>query len=197
MKKTFFILLSVVTFQNSLAQTADFGVKGGINISNLHYSDQSTTNKRIGLHFGMLAQIHASSKWAIQPEFLYSLEGNSAILIPEGTIYTKLNYLAVPVLVQYMLNNGFRLEGGAQIGFLLSAKTKRRNTRLTDNNFQSTAISIPIGVGYASASGFGLDARYSFGLTNINNESQPIIQSIVFQLGAFYAFPNARIRRNR
>jgi len=197
MKKAAFILLSVVAFGPSLAQQTVFGVKGGMNISNLQYSDQSSTNKRIGLHLGILAQIHAAAKWAIEPEFFYSLEGNSAILIPQGTVYTKLNYLAIPVLVQYLLNRGFLLESGPQIAYLLSASTKQRATRLTDSHFQSTAISLPLGVGYQGTSGFGLDARYCFGLTNINNGRQPIIQGIVLQLGAFYSFSVARARRTR
>ena len=97
-----------------------------------------------------------------------------------------------------MFDNGFRLEGGPQLGFLLSAKTKSGNVTVTSNGFQSTAVSIPLGVRYLAPSGIGLDARYVFGLSNINaNKNGPTIQSNVFQLGVFYELSDTKIHSRR
>jgi len=150
----------------------------------LHFSDNTTTDSKVGLHLGVLAHIHASKIWAIQPELLYSLEGAQKVGNP-GVTY-NLNYLNVPVLLQYMFNNGFRLEGGPQIGFLLNAKIKAGNVTVDYNGFKSTAFSIPLGLGYLTSSGVGLDARYVFGISNINDLKNPAIHSNVFQLGLFY-----------
>lgn len=198
MKKISILIASLFLLFNANAQKAHIGVKGGVNISSLHYSNNTTSDSKVGLNLGMLAHIHASTRWAVQPELLYSLEGSSYKLIPEGTAHTNLNYLNIPVLLQYMFDNGFRLEGGPQLGFLLSAKTKSGNVTVTSTSFQSTAVSIPLGVGYLASSGLGLDARYVFGLSNINaNKNGPTIQSNVFQLGIFYQLSDTKMHKHR
>ena len=109
-----------------------------------------------------------------------------------GTDY-NLNYMNVPVLLQYMFENGFRLEGGPQIGFLLSANTKGGGVTIDDKGFKSTAFSIPLGVGYLTSSGWGLDARYVFGLSDVNDlHDGQTIQSNVFQLGIFYQLSDTK-----
>jgi hypothetical protein len=196
MKKTIVLIASVFLFFSSKAQQTHFGIKGGVNISNLHFNDHTTTDSKVGINFGVLAHIHASRTWAIQPEVIYSLEGAKAN--GNNNITYNLNYLNVPVLLQYMFNNGFRLEGGPQIGFLLSAKTKTTNVAINNNGYESTAFSIPLGVGYLTASGFGLDARYVFGLSNINQDKNgPVIQSNVVQLGVFYQLSDNKRHRHR
>ncbi len=64
---------------------------------------------------------------------------------------------------------------------------------MDDNNFKSTAFSIPLGIGYLTTSGLGFDARYVFGLSNINENSGPTIQSNVFQFGIFYQFNDTKM----
>ena len=186
MKKTAILSASLFLLFTATAQQAHFGFKGGVNVSQLHFNDaQISSDSKVGLHFGVLAHIHTSKTWSLQPELLYSLEGAKKVG-NAGTTY-NLNYLNVPVLLQYMFSNGFRVEGGPQLGFLLSAKTKSGNVTIDNNGFKSTSVSIPLGLGYLTSSGVGLDARYVFGLSNINDsESGPTIQSNVFQLGLFY-----------
>jgi hypothetical protein len=197
MKKTTILIVSLFLLVNVNAQQAHFGVKGGVNISNLHYNVNQPSDSKVAFNFGVLAHIHASKTWAIQPELIYSLEGAKET-IANNTLTFNLNYLNVPVLLQYMFNNGFRLEGGPQIGVLLSAKNKSGNSTVTNTNFQSTAVSIPLGVGYLTSSGIGLDARYVFGLSNINtNRNGPTIQSNVFQLGIFYQLSDPKIHKHR
>ncbi len=184
---TFFLLIS------AKAQQVHFGIKGGLNASELHFSNHAKWDTKIGLHAGFLAHIHASQTWAIQPEIFYSLEGAKTKMISSGTTTINLNYLNVPVLLQYMFDNGFRVEGGPQIGFLISAKTKVNNTSTDNKGFKSTGFSIPLGIGYLTTSGFGFDARYSFGLSNINDDANgPSIQSNVFQFGIFYQFSDTK-----
>ena len=172
-------------------------MKGGVNVSQLHFNDNTTSGSKVGIHLGVLAHIHTSSKtWAIQPELFYSMEG--AKNVGNSGVTYNLNYMNVPVLLQYMFDNGFRLEGGPQVGFLLNAKTKSGDVAVNNTSFQSTAVSIPLGVGYLTSSGWGLDARYAFGLSNINdNKNGPTIQSNVFQLGIFYQLSDPKMYKHR
>ncbi|MEP6928179.1 MAG: porin family protein [Ginsengibacter sp.] len=197
MKKTTVIIALFFLLFTSQAQQAHFGLKGGVNISQLHFNDNTTTDSKVGVNAGLFVHIHASPTWAIQPELLYSLEGAQQ-KIGNSKVTYNLNYLNVPVLLQYMFSNGFRLEGGPQIGFLLNAKTKAGNVTVDNASFKSTAFSIPLGIGYLTSSGVGLDARYVFGLSNINDsENGPTVQSNVFQLGLFYQLsdPKKHIHR--
>ena len=123
MKKTTIFVASLFLLFTAKAQDVHFGVKGGVNVSQLHFNDNISSDSKVGLNLGVLAHIHTYSKnWAIQPELFYSMEG--AKNVDNSGVTYNLNYLNVPVLLQYMFENGFRLEGGPQIGFLLSANTK-------------------------------------------------------------------------
>jgi Outer membrane protein beta-barrel domain len=188
-----FFIVSLFLLSDAVAQQPHFGIKGGVNVSDLHFSDNASTNSKAGVNLGILAHIHASKTWALQPEIMYSLEGATRNVGGSKVTY-NLNYLNIPVLLQYMFENGFRFEGGPQIGFLLNAKTKSGDVTVNNKGFQSTAVSIPLGLGYLSSSGLGLDARYVFGLSNIDDSNNgPTIQSNVFQLGVFYQFSDTKM----
>ncbi len=197
MKKAIIFVASLFLLINAKSQDVHFGVKGGVNVSQLHFKDNISSESKVGIHLGVLAHIHTSSKtWAIQPELLYSMEG--AKNVDNSGIDYNLNYINVPVLLQYMFENGFRLEGGPQIGFLLSANTKGNGVTVDDKGYKSTAFSIPLGVGYLTSSGWGLDARYVFGLSDINDlHNGETIQSNVFQLGIFYQFSDTKMHSRR
>jgi hypothetical protein len=180
---TFFFLIL-----HLYAQKIDFGLRGGLNISTFNFSDKSSIDSKAGLHLGAFFRIHASPKWALQPEFIYSMEGAREPLTGSDnmTVY-RLNYLNVPVMLQRIFNNGFRIEGGPQIGFLLNSRIKSGNGTVNNPGFIASSFSIPLGVSYLIPTGIGFDARYVFGLSNINNQNRGvIIQSNVFQLGIIY-----------
>ncbi|MEP7229875.1 MAG: porin family protein [Ginsengibacter sp.] len=195
MKKAVILFSTLFLLFTAKAQEAHFGVKGGINASSLHFDGNTSYDSKIGLHAGLLAHIHASKIWAIQPEVFYSSEG-AKTRVGNSEVKINLNYINVPVLLQYMFDNGVRLEGGPQIGFLVNAKTKTGSSSVDNNNFKSTAFSIPLGVGYLTTDGLGFDARYVFGLSNINKNSNPTIQSNVFQFGIFYQFSDTKTHRH-
>lgn len=192
MKKTIFFVATFFLLLSATAQEVHPGLKGGINVSQLNFDNNTSSDSKIGLHVGVLAHIHTRSKsWAIQPELLYSMEG--AQKVAGSSVKYNLNYLDLPILLQYMFDNGFRLEGGPQIGFLLNAKRKSGDVSVDYDGFKSIAFSIPIGLGYLTTSGLGFDARYVFGLSNINdNESGTDIHSNVFQFGIFYQFSDTK-----
>src|SRR5665213_1776868 len=158
MKKTVAFIAFFFWVLQIKAQKIDFGLKGGLNISTLNFNDNSSINSKAGLNFGAFFHIHASPKWALQPEFMYSMEGAREPLTGnENMIIYRLNYLNVPVLLQRDFNNGFRIEGGPQIGFLLNSRVKSGNTTVNDPNFIASAFSLPLGVSYVSYTGLGFD----------------------------------------
>ena len=190
MKKTIIFAAALFFLCNAKAQTAHFGIKGGLNAASISSSPSNEDiQTKIGFNVGILAHIHTSShQWAIQPEMYYSDEGYQSKSNSSASL--NLGYLNIPVLAQYMFDNGFRIEFGPQLGFLMNAKSKTRNVSVNvKDNFKNTNFSIPIGLGYLTSSGLGIDARYNIGISNINNTSTSTkIHSNVFQFGLFYQF---------
>ncbi|MEO6134583.1 MAG: porin family protein [Ginsengibacter sp.] len=194
MKKTIVLGVAVLFAFGANAQVeAHFGLKGGLNASELHSKDVKADTK-IGFHVGGLAHIHGNSNWAFQPEVMYSLEG-AKYKTPLGTLNRNLSFINVPLLAQYMFDNGFRIEAGPQIGFLMSAKDKIDNSNPDiKGQFKSTAVSLPVGVGYLTRSGLGFDARYNFGLTDLNKDGQSV-KGNNFQFGIFWQFSDPKIKK--
>jgi hypothetical protein len=89
-----------------------------------------------------------------------------------------------------MFDNGFRIQAGPQIGFLISAKSKNNND-ITDikDNYKPIDFGISVGASYVfPPTGFGIDARYNLGLSNINKNSSVNSTNRGVQLGVFYIF---------
>jgi outer membrane protein with beta-barrel domain len=194
MKKTIIFVATLFFMFNAKSQSAHFGIKGGMNASSLNSSpSNSDMQSKIGFNVGLLAHIHTGNEfWAFQPEAYYSSEGAKSKA--NNDIKLNLGYVNVPVLIQYMFNNGFRLEAGPQVGFLISAKEKAGNNS-TDikKDLNSAVFSIPAGIGYLTSTGLGFDARYNFGVSNIYKESSSKVHSNVFQFDIFYQFGGPKV----
>lgn len=108
----------------------------------------------------------------------------------------NLDFVNIPVLAQYMFANGWRVEAGPQVGFVASAKTKIGNVS-TDikDQVKSVNFSIPVGLGYISSTGLGIDARYNFGISDLNDGGSSKLTANTFQLGLFYQFSGSKVRR--
>jgi hypothetical protein len=184
MKKISLLVVSVFLSTLLFAQRgADFGIKAGLNVANMSIEpDVRNTDVRLGLHAGLLAHIHLAPEWALQPELVYSGQGFEDKV---SNVTWKLDYINVPIMIQYMFNNGFRLEAGPQVGFLASAKID--NTDIKDD-LKKIDAGLGFGIGYLSYSGFGIDARYNLGLSNVNDGGSTELKNRVFQVGLFYMF---------
>lgn len=183
------LIAAMMITGTAMAQHNNFGIKGGLNAYTIYSDDNSTADTKIGFHLGLISHIHLGNQFAIQPELIYSTQG-SQYTIGSTTAKLNLNYVNVPLLFQYMFDNGFRLMAGPQVGFLVSAKTEIDNTK-TDvkDNLKKIELAFGIGASYVHPpSGFGVDARYNFGLNNINDVGTVNSYNRGLQVGVFYLF---------
>ncbi|MGC4034886.1 MAG: porin family protein [Chitinophagaceae bacterium] len=169
----FFSFLSV-----GYSQFVVFGVKGGLNLSTFTGNDFNKASFQPSFHIGGLANFLINENFMVQPEVMFSGKGAKA----DGNPY-HLNYVNVPVLLQYKTPSGFFLEAGPQIGFLISAKLHSSDWK---DNVKSTDYSWVAGLGYKSTMGLGVDVRYDFGFFNVANAG--IIRNKTIQIGVFYTF---------
>lgn len=190
MRKIFLVAVMAVSAMAVNAQ-ATFGLKAGANFSNLKSTgdESESLDTKVGLNIGALANIPVSSMFSVQPELVFSMEG--AKDEAEGEDYKlNLNYLNVPVLLQYNAS-GFIAETGPQVGFLMGAEAKIDDLDVdVKDQFETINLSWAIGLGYKMPSGFGVNARYNLGLSNLAKEAEgdDKIKANTIQVGVFYTF---------
>ncbi len=171
------------------AQHANFGVKGGLNLYNIKNDNNAEYDTKTGLHIGMLFHIHLSSQFAFQPELLYSVQG-AKYNIGNGDINLNLGYVNLPLMFQYMFDNGFRLELGPQVGFLTKANLEMNGSNVdVKDDLETVDLAVGAGLSYINPqSGLGVYARYNHGLSNINANGSDNSYNRGLQFGVMYLF---------
>ncbi|MDN3688983.1 porin family protein [Cyclobacterium jeungdonense] len=173
----------------SFAQHVNFGIKGGVNSYTIKGDNTAGFDSKTSFHIGLIGHIHMANQFALQPELVYSVQGAQNGVAGQD-VELDLNYVNVPLLFQYMFDNGFRLQAGPQLGFLASAKSgvNDNKTDVTDN-FESMDLGLGVGASYVNpATNFGVDVRYNMGLSNINKTGNANYYNRGFQAGVFYLF---------
>lgn len=195
MKKVMIAAIAVVGFSvTGLAQQqVKFGPKAGVNLATLSGNDDS--EMKIGFHVGAVAEIKFNDKFSLQPEVLYSAQGAQS---KENTdIKTNNDYINIPIMAKYYFVEGFSLELGPQVGFLMKSEVKGENASMDTKDFyKSVDFGVGVGLAYDLPQGFFVNARYNLGLSKINEDfdAGPItietedIKNNVIQIGIGYKF---------
>lgn len=190
MKLLILTALSLLFIRNEVtAQHTNIGIKGGLNAFTIKSDNDNDAETKLGYHIGLIGHIHISDQFALQPELVYSVQGARYTVAGEDA-NLHLNYFNVPLIFQYMFDNGFRLQAGPQLGFLASAKAEvDGNDTDVKDSFEKMDVGLGLGASYVNpVSNFGVDFRYNVGLTNINENSNDEAFNRGFQLGVFYLF---------
>ncbi|MCC7402659.1 MAG: PorT family protein [Chitinophagaceae bacterium] len=175
------------------AAHAQFGVNGGLNISNMRGSEIQNNKSKAGLHIGMFYQVPLSGNFSLQPEVAYSGEGTK-ISYNGGVQKYNLNFMNLSLLFRYNFEGDFNLATGLQYGALLSAKLKTgSNSTDLKNLIRNANYSWVITAGYELPSGFGFYGRYNLGISDIEKDSQRgSLKASTFQLGVRYTINPVR-----
>ncbi len=179
-----------LTAQKKQSPPVEFGLKAGLNISNAHVQNSNNPDSKASFYAGALAHIHVTRQFAIQPEIMYSGQGYLQ-KVAGADHKINLGYINIPVLAQLMFGEGFRLETGPQLGLLAGAHDKVNKVSVDiKDNLKKIDFAWVFGVGYLTPSGFGVDARYNLGISNINDVNSTNVNNRVFAVGVFYQFRN-------
>ena len=202
MKKLTLTLLGLVAISTSAVaqQEVKFGPKAGVNISNLSGVDNS--EMKIGFHVGAVAEIKFNEKFSVQPEVIYSSQGNKGEFLMANVKladYTQtIDYINIPIMAKYYIVEGFSVELGPQVGFIVKAETKYENkvvgATVTDGDnkdfYKSIDFGLGVGLAYDLPMGFFVGGRYNLGLADIreNSDNGDAIKNSVIQVGVGYKF---------
>lgn len=176
------VILSAISFAGfSQAQFA-IGLKGGLNLSKIDFTEglSANTNNRTGFHAGAFALIKITA-FAIQPEVLFSKQG-SKFTVNTASYEANFDYIAVPVMLKFYLPLGLNLQAGPQFSFLtvddLKATVQGGSTQDIATNFKKKQdTSLALGAGWDLPFGLTIDARYVLGLSDMKFQpsgSQPV-----------------------
>lgn len=161
------------------------GVAGGVVIADVHASDEQEIEgkeTRTGAGFGVFYRAMLAPSLSVQPEVWYLTKGFEADDVDVSGKFT-LNYVQVPVLVQYHLSQGPvspRIFAGPALAFESRCKISGSEGSIEievdcedlDIATKSTDFSAVFGVGAdIDANGFVItgDVRYDLGLSNIDD----------------------------
>jgi hypothetical protein len=167
------IILALVSAPAAAEIKVNFGLKGGVSLSNNAWSDDDGSEKMlIRPTFGVFAVINLSPAIAIQPEVNYLTTGEWWYETTDGNekIVETFNYLHIPVLLKVRLMKEGKIIpaifAGPAISFLLSMKEAGESFK---EFFKSTDFGLDFGLDVEMPTGnmkVILDARYYLGLTN-------------------------------
>lgn len=110
-----------------LRENFTFGIKGGLNISNIYDSNEEDLDaeSKVGFAAGIFLGIPLGQAIGIQPEVLYSQRGFKATgdnLLGDYEFTRTTNYLDVPVFLAIKPSPMLTLLAGPQFSFLLDGK---------------------------------------------------------------------------
>lgn len=193
MRKLFLLMTALLAAGWVSAQEFSFGPKAGVNISDIYIDADGIEESAIrgvkpALVIGGFAEYRFLPKLSLSAEVLYSRQGSqSDQYVHRGNPqfgeqnssyeheYT-LQYLNIPVLVNFYLTDGLAIKAGIQPGFLLGADfqvdieaegQKHSRKWSIKDDLRTFDLAIPLGLSYTFDYGFFLDARYNLALSDL------------------------------
>ena len=192
---TFILFIFTLNATCEAQQTSSprFGIKGGVNYSNL-YTQNSEDNKMMpGYTIGVFNKMPITERIALQPELYYTTKGaevtyNNAFV--DGTARFKVNYIEMPILLVLNLTDHFNVHVGPYVAYMINGSVKNESN-INLFNFEdniNTDDYNRLDAGIAAGAGFdfgrlGIGVRYNYGLTKVGKEKS--------FLGTTYIFPDA------
>lgn len=170
MKKVILSLVVLLISASAFAQL-NGGIKAGLNLADFgaDAKDAFDSKSRIGFHVGGYLTFNLSDAISIQPEVLYNSVGAKSE--GDGDVDIVVDYISIPVMLQYNVNESFNIQAGPQLGLLLSAKVKADGNSADFKDFMTgTDFGVNVGVG-ANFGKLNATARYCLGLANVFEDS--------------------------
>jgi len=194
--KLIFLLLLGFLVQTSTAQT--FGVKGGINLASMSFSEDmdNSVKSLLGVHAGPVVEIELQESLCFNTGLLFSVKGAKMEYGNENAS-TSLNYLEIPLNVAYKFSLGessnFFVQAGPYLAYALSGKTKFGDES-EDIDFEADGMKrMDFGLGIGAGIELGPivpSVSYQLGLSNLNDDSEMdgTVKNKVLQFSIAYMF---------
>jgi Outer membrane protein beta-barrel domain len=192
--KLFLPLIAALLFSQAIMAQFHIGIKGGANIIKIDgrsFKDEF----RYGYHLGGFIELGLNKDWSINPEILFNQYATTVdsnfnhiyqnVFNPAYQSHVKLNYLSIPIILNYKLIGPISIQAGPQFGILID-----KNKTLLQNGssaFKTGDFSLLAGAQVKLAH-LRVSGRYVVGLNNINDiDNQDKWKYTGFQLSLGFA----------
>jgi hypothetical protein len=193
MKTKFFSLAVALLITNFIFAQFHFGIKGGVNIVKID-GKSFKEQFRYGYNVGGFAEIGLGKKFSLIPgvdlnQYATTLDSNYKSIyqnvINSQQSKVKLNYLSIPLILDYKFLGPIHLQAGPQFGILMD-----QNKNFLQNGsdaFKKGDFAMALGAQVKLAT-FRVTGRYLIGLSNINDiDNQDKWKNQVIQLSLGFA----------
>jgi len=163
MKKITLGLLLFLAFNLSSAQDIFYGIRGALNVSNLDFEpDANFENKhRNGFAFAGFVEFQFSENVSLLTEIQWSAEGGKDEAL-------RADYIQAPIQLRYALSDKLKLGVGPQVAL---------KTWENEDRFNTFTFSGVIGAEYMITSEIFVDARYTYGFSNILDSEETDLEA--------------------
>jgi Outer membrane protein beta-barrel domain len=184
-------LLLIMPSTNIQAQRK-FGVRGGLNVTNISFDNLPDRGERYAVHIGVFADLPMLPGFIqLQPEVSYSMKGAAFEFLGDRKTL-ELNYVDFLLPVAFRLGS-IDLQVGPFASYLISKPDyKIYDTALVvEDAFKRTDVGLTAGLSYNFAP-FTIGIRYNQGLVDITNDrGRPFLgegKTAVGQVSVGYKF---------
>lgn len=156
-------------YQAVWSQAAHFGIKGGLNYSSIVGDLTDGLKFRFSGHGGVFLEVDFYGKFKLQPEVLFSSQGfqystDLAAIQTRSSVggendfrtNVQLNFITIPFLGKFALNERLDVEFGPQFGFLLNQVIKNKDLDQNSSIERRSSISGDFQLDYGAAVGLGI-----------------------------------------
>lgn len=176
-----FLFLTMLCAITLKAQSSGFtwGVKAGLNLSSAWGEETDGSLIKPGYYAGCFGEYRFSELFSVSPELMFSSIGSAR---EEFDIKETVNYITLPVLAKFYLQDSFSLEVGPQFGYgvYMSIKGDGKVTKLTGDDYNKFDFGIAVGASYYYER-LIISFRYIHGLTDVVKKG--INKNYDFQIG--------------
>ena len=207
MKKVVTIMLVLafgVMFTNTLMAQGitDIGVKVGLNFAKFTGDDseldawEADPKFAIGFAVGGFLTYGLNDQISIRPEFLYSVKGSKYEESEGGetaTLNYAMNYLDIPVLGVYSVQENISVFAGPYFGMFLGGKMKMEYAgESEEEDIEKEDIANDFGLVFGGSYGINdniaIEARYALGMKTIDKDEESDIKNSALQIMVNYSF---------
>jgi outer membrane protein with beta-barrel domain len=177
----FFLLICVSTVYGQSEKKRSeptFGILAGGTLSNISNYD---AENRLGFVIGVYVERSFTEKLSLLTNISYAQRG---AIGNDNFSSIKLDYITIPIMVQYNMSDNLGIFTGIAWDTLISAK----GDNLDRNDIRDDDWRVPVGLGYNISRDLKVGISYHFGLTDITKNNNEKLRNNWGSMALAYVF---------
>jgi hypothetical protein len=177
--KYFIAAVLSVLARNGCAQSSDFYIRSGGNVSTLTSDEYSLTP---GYHIGFGGRKVFSDRLSMLHEFVFTQQGAK---VKDLDVVQRIHYVQIPLLLRMQMKDQMYFTVGLQTGVVVSSDIRKEDLPLAATLHQID-VSISAGLGWQISEDWDVGFRVNPGLTDVIRSGESSPRNLVVQLTVIF-----------